>query len=52
MRRYKTHTITKYFLADIRRILLTLDEENRGSNLHPYVKYACDRTRSYETHNR
>ena len=37
---YKTHNYRTIF-ADIRRILLTLDEENRARHLQPYVKYAC-----------
>jgi hypothetical protein len=47
---YKTHNYRIIF-ADICRILLTMDEANRACHLQPYVKYACDSTHIYETHN-
>jgi len=48
---YKTHNYRIIF-ADIRRILLTLDEENQACHLQPLVKYACDSTHIYKNHNR
>ena len=43
---YKTHNYRIIF-ADIRRILLTLDEENRATHLQSSVQYACDSTHIY-----
>jgi hypothetical protein len=51
LRLYKMHNYRIIF-ADIRSILLTMDEENRASHLYPHVKCACDSTNLYETHKR
>jgi len=42
-------TNTKWIFVDICRVLLTMDEENRTSHLHPSVEYACDSTHLYGT---
>ena len=42
-------TNNKWIFVDIRRVLVTMDEENRTSHLHPSVQYACDSTHLYGT---